>query len=243
MYKYNNQCDGESRDAEKLQHQIDTIHHLIKGYEHELQNVERQKFNATMSGIPSPGIQARYTMLISSLNMKIRNSSNKKLDLERKLRELLAFDSASSEYFSEVESSETLLTKGLQALGQDVNGNVGIGNWNGNSFLLGNQHWIKEVNKKWDQYQNEKTANLDEESKQILAKAEEDYNAGLIDKSTWTSIKSGIISSGAGFIKELASTKITDLGTSKKLHIALILYFCLLEMIRSTLPSSSAACF
>ena len=52
--------------------------------------------------------------------------------------------------------------------------------------------------------------NIDDESKEIISKAEKAYKNGEIDDKTFQSIKSGIINFGAAYIQELLKTKITD---------------------------------
>ena len=52
--------------------------------------------------------------------------------------------------------------------------------------------------------------NIDDESKEIISKAEKAYKNGEIDDKTFQSIKSGIINFGASYVKELLQTKLTD---------------------------------
>ena len=52
--------------------------------------------------------------------------------------------------------------------------------------------------------------NIDDESKEIISKAEKAYKNGEIDDKTFQSIKSGIINFGVAYIQELLKTKITD---------------------------------
>ncbi|EMC29118.1 hypothetical protein SMU85_03275, partial [Streptococcus mutans ST6] len=48
------------------------------------------------------------------------------------------------------------------------------------------------------------------QSKKVLAKAKEAHKKGKIDDKTYQSIKSGIINFGAGYVKELIQSKVTD---------------------------------
>ncbi len=48
------------------------------------------------------------------------------------------------------------------------------------------------------------------QSKKVLAKAKEAHKKGEIDDKTYQSIKSGIINFGAGYVKELIQSKVTD---------------------------------
>ena len=74
------------------------------------------------------------------------------------------------------------------------------------SNLLGNVKYALDRN---DTKQKEQK-NIDDESKEIISKAEKAYKNGEIDDKTFQSIKSGIINFGASYVKELLQTKLTD---------------------------------
>ena len=74
------------------------------------------------------------------------------------------------------------------------------------SNLLGNVKYALDQN----EAKKKEQKNIDDESKEIISKAEKAYKNGEIDDKTFQSIKSGIINFGAAYIQELLKTKITD---------------------------------
>ena len=75
-----------------------------------------------------------------------------------------------------------------------------------------NSNLLENVKYALDQNETKKKAqkNIDDESKEIISKAEKAYKNGEIDDKTFQSIKSGIINFGASYVKELLQTKLTD---------------------------------
>ena len=57
--------------------------------------------------------------------------------------------------------------------------------------------------------QQEEIKDLNDDEKSIILKAEEDYENGDIDRSTLESIKSGVIATGAAFVRSAATSKVT----------------------------------
>lgn len=149
--EYDIQCAGETRDSEKLTEQIQAYDELIKGFENELAGYEQTK-----QRIKENNIMYLYSnenlindFLISSMTTKINNNKEKKEELEKKLQELLDFDSESANYFTESAAAEEVLIKGLQALGLGEDGKVGTGSWNGSGFSKIDRSWINTVNNNW----------------------------------------------------------------------------------------------
>lgn len=58
--------------------------------------------------------------------------------------------------------------------------------------------------------ERDKIKKLDPDSKKIIKKAEEDYKNGLIDKNTFDSILSGVITSGSAYINKVIQTMVTE---------------------------------
>ncbi|MGX4669000.1 T7SS effector LXG polymorphic toxin [Cerasibacillus sp. JNUCC 74] len=58
--------------------------------------------------------------------------------------------------------------------------------------------------------EKDKIENLDKDSKVIIDKAKEDYDKGLIDKEIYDAIYSGVINTGAGFIRNSITNKVTE---------------------------------
>ena len=75
-----------------------------------------------------------------------------------------------------------------------------------NSNLLENVKYALDQN----ETKKKEQKNIDDESKEIISKAEKAYKNGEIDDKTFQSIKSGIINFGASYVKELLQTKLTD---------------------------------
>jgi hypothetical protein len=68
----------------------------------------------------------------------------------------------------------------------------------------------KGINRDLGKSQPDKIDELDPESRLFLNKAETDYKNGKIDKATYDSIKSGILNTGAAFIKNAIENKVTQ---------------------------------
>lgn len=147
--EYDHQCKGESRDSEKLERQIQMANQLIQAFETEAEGYIQAKHRYSMAGPLAESIQDQYNLLIQSIQQKMESTYHKKVKLEKKLEELLAFNAASTSYFSEVHAMESLMNQGLEALGLSANGSIGAGCWNGHGFSTMDYGWINKVNKRW----------------------------------------------------------------------------------------------
>src|SRR5699024_5940080 len=111
--EYNSQCDGESRDSEELEQWIQESETLIQQYEQEIHELNQKKSQSGAFGFLA---EIGNQRIITTLRIRVAAVEKLKADFQKKLEELLAFDAASSGYFS--EAAELLMTKGLQAIGQ-----------------------------------------------------------------------------------------------------------------------------
>lgn len=87
--------------------------------------------------------------------------------------------------------------------------------WTGKGFASAsgrNLTWITSLNASWKGRTLDTSLSADE--KIILDKLEEDYREGKVDKDVYNSIKSGLLSSGIGFLQNAIVQKVSDVGAS-----------------------------
>ncbi|MGP4040976.1 T7SS effector LXG polymorphic toxin [Gracilibacillus sp. D59] len=138
----------------------------------------------------------------------VRDDKNTLIHLSENLQEDLdSFTKEGRNANSEIESVLQDVKATLNNAGA-VSGSARFTNYQGNSTAIGLAN-LKEYNQANQQAKQEGIANLDAESKAIYDKAKEDYENGEIDKSVFDAITSGILNTGAGFIKNAATTKLT----------------------------------
>ncbi|WYJ87672.1 hypothetical protein A5866_002796 [Enterococcus sp. 12C11_DIV0727] len=145
---YTSQCGGEDLDSEELQEQINEANQLIQGFQSSKDSFAQAKRNLSEDNSKLMGMI--FQAAINSMDAGITRNQAKKAKIEEKLRKFLAFSDNSTSYFDGLEGSESLLTKGMQALGVDGSGNIGVGSWNGKGFSVKDTSWMTDVNKNWN---------------------------------------------------------------------------------------------
>ena len=139
------------------------------------------------------------------------NQRQLRMRLEEKLRKLREFNTNSSQIFSTISTLADAVNTGLRQAKTA---------WNVNSqtFTIppaSELGWVESIEKRWDNSREHSTSELDDNSRNLLKKAEDDKKSGKISQETYQSISSAILNGGAGFIHELAKSKITDEVVSK----------------------------
>ncbi|WP_375178709.1 T7SS effector LXG polymorphic toxin, partial [Enterococcus rotai] len=145
---YTSQCGGEDLDSEELQEQINEADQLIQGFQSSKDSFAQAKRNLSEDNSKLMGMI--FQAAINSMDAGITRNQAKKAKIEEKLRKFLAFSDNSTSYFDGLEGSESLLTKGMQALGVDGSGTIGAGSWNGKGFSVKDTSWMTDVNKNWN---------------------------------------------------------------------------------------------
>ncbi|WP_052360605.1 T7SS effector LXG polymorphic toxin [Oceanobacillus manasiensis] len=90
-----------------------------------------------------------------------------------------------------------------------VKGSARFTDYQGNNTAIGLTE-LKSYNQTNRQVTAEKIENLDEDAKIVYDQAKEDYENGELEKSVYDSIVSGVINSGAAFVKNALSSKVTN---------------------------------
>lgn len=146
---YISQCGSEDLDSEELKAQIVEVDCLIQSYQTSKDSYEEAKRNLTDDEDKLVGMI--FQAVISSMEAGITRNQAIKTKLEEKLEKFLTFDKQSQSYFTGLDDTGNLLATGMEDLGANANGSVGVGSWNGKGFTLKERPWIKGVNQKWEE--------------------------------------------------------------------------------------------
>ncbi|GAE95479.1 Lmo0069 homolog within ESAT-6 gene cluster [Gracilibacillus boraciitolerans JCM 21714] len=90
-----------------------------------------------------------------------------------------------------------------------VKGSARFTDYQGNNTAIG-LTVVKNYNQVNQQHIEEQIENMDEDAKTVYEQAKEDYENGEIDKSVYDSIVSGLLNSGAAFVKNALTSKVTN---------------------------------
>lgn len=188
--QYLSDVDGNSLQSDILEEQIRAMQNTIDDLTTELSNITKNPEGFRPGLAHSIGV----------------NQSAKQV-LQEKLNKLLVFDGSSATIFSEINSA---LSSVQQGMAQATSGNGWDANTGTFSTTKLNMQWAKPIGTSWEKREKEKLEELDDDSKAVLKRAEEDYKAGKIDESTFDSIVSGFVATGSAFLGELLNSKVTD---------------------------------
>jgi hypothetical protein len=144
---YLSTCGSEDLDSDELQAQIDEADALIQEFQRSKDSYAQQK--RSLSGEKEKIMGAVFQMAIGIMEAGITRNQAKKAKLQEKLQKFLDFCGRSDSHFAGLKDTGSLLAKGMQALGGNEKGQVGVGSWNGKGFSLTDRSWIKTANQKW----------------------------------------------------------------------------------------------
>lgn len=138
-----------------------------------------------------------YRRLINITDKKIRMA-------DEKLKNIDYIDTATRNLTVNVENIKQSVKQGLEYLSSS---------WIGKGYAPAagrNLKWMTTLDKLWDERTVETALPPDE--KIVLDKLEEDYKAGKINAEVFNSVKSGILSTGVGFLQNIITQKVSDVG-------------------------------
>ncbi|EUJ26945.1 hypothetical protein MFLO_13775 [Listeria floridensis FSL S10-1187] len=185
--RYQSEVDSGDLKQIELEEKIRQADQLI---------IQAQGIRQTILSSSLPEVNQQTQMKLNQGLLEIYQTE--KRELEEKLQKLITFNASSPAIFSEIASLKQAVSQGLTQTKSAWSSSTG-------SFTVPSQNdlkWVSWVQNKWATYEAEHESQLDEESKLYLNKAKEDYQSGAISKETFESIKSGIITTGAAFIKK-----------------------------------------
>ncbi len=144
---YISKCGSEDLDSDELQAQIDEADALIQGFQRSKDSYAQQK--RSLSEEKENLLGAVFQAAIASMDAGIARNQAKKAKIQEKLDKFLDFCGQSTNYFTGINDTGSLVAKGMQALGVSEKGHVGPGGWNGKGFSLTDRAWINDVNQNW----------------------------------------------------------------------------------------------
>ncbi|MDE5416357.1 hypothetical protein, partial [Alkalihalobacterium chitinilyticum] len=137
----------------------------------------------------------------------VRNDNDTGVNVaENLLDHLNSFTSIGRSSTSQIESLLQEIKTTLNHAGA-VSGSTRFTDYKGNATAIALVN-LKEYNQANQQIRQEQIEDLDEESRVIYEKAKEDYENGEIDKSVYDSIVSGVINTGAGFMRNAITEEV-----------------------------------
>lgn len=145
---YTSKFGSKDLDSDELEEQIRAVESVIGNYEAskvDLENRKRSLPNDASAAI----LKMVYQNMIQMARTGIDRNQEKKAKLEKKLQDFLDFSKGSTSYFEGLSDSASLVSRGMQALGVNVDGSIGAGSWNGAGFSMTNTSWIKDVQEAW----------------------------------------------------------------------------------------------
>ncbi|GAB3799624.1 T7SS effector LXG polymorphic toxin [Virgibacillus kimchii] len=167
--------------------------------EYENINAERQSINRTLNNV------ADISSVAAPVFSSVTNDKNEAVETIFDLEE--DFSSFSSEG-SQGDSQTKDLLHQIEVTINRANtqsGNARFTDYQHTSTSIG----LGALRAYSDNSRQEEIENLNDDERAIIAQAEEDYENGKIDWSTLDSIKSGVIATGAQFVKNAVSSKVT----------------------------------
>ena len=198
---FQSRVDESSRTIIESNYVIDTLEDVNEDY--EALQTHHDSVISTISSISdiSSATTPSFVAINNDKHSVINVGDNLQEDLDSFTTTGRSSNSQTEELLKEIKT--TLNSAGA------VSGSARFTDYNGNSTAISLTN-LKEYNQANQQARQEEIENLDEESKAVYEKAKEDYENGEIDKSVYDTIVSGILNTGAAFIKNAVNSKITN---------------------------------
>lgn len=141
-----------------------------------------------------------YWKMISQYQSSINQNQQLIDELNEKIQKLYDIENGTSSLFTEANALYEAVNEGISIIRKSWNPSI-----SGFTLTSANSEWKKKVEKSWEKVE-------EREIKRVQKKLEQDYKEGKIDYDTYTSIKSGLLSTGMAFVRESLMSTVQEQG-------------------------------
>lgn len=141
-----------------------------------------------------------YQEMIFQYQISINQNQTLIDELNEKIQKLYDIENTTASLFSQSGALYEAITDGILAVQKSWNSSTG-------KFTVTNvnMEWKKKIENSWEERE-------EREIKKIQEKLEQDYKEGKIDYEIYTSIKSGLLSTGMAFVRESLMSAVQEQG-------------------------------